>query len=202
MKALVMTVNVPVASNAIAPPAPRPLKALVVPSPPARLSTNVLAITVNDAVPGLTSGSKSIAPPSALEAPSASVNPESDTEIDENVPVISKIRLLWSASIFSSDAPGPMIVKFFSTAIAPLVSEMVPVTPDSNSTVSPDPAAAITARKEPAPESLRLVTMSVAADAAAGEPKAHTATSTRPTPEPNIPFRNRIRTPAPDRPQG
>ncbi|MGA2010989.1 MAG: hypothetical protein ABSH51_10740 [Solirubrobacteraceae bacterium] len=70
--------------------------------------------------------------------------------------------------------------------IAPEVRVIVPLTPVA-SIVSPGPAAAIAARNDPAPESLRFVTVYVAAHAGAEHPSAPPTTGTATTPRAQAP---------------
>jgi hypothetical protein len=91
------------------------------------------------------------------------VNPEIFATVTEDATVKSSTVLPpLTASVL---APGPVIVRFFVRAIGPLVRRMGEhdVTEGAKSMVPPALAAATSARSDPGPESLQLVTEYVAA---------------------------------------
>src|SRR5262249_49165487 len=90
--------------------------------------------------------------------PLAMVRPEIVTPV---FLIVWKTRWVLLPLTVTLAAPGPWIVRFFVTASSPLVSVMVPLTAAGKGMVSPGGAAAIWARSEPAPLSLRLVTVRV-----------------------------------------
>ena len=83
--------------------------------------------------------------------------------VTELVPVATSNTREWPPPlIVSSPAPGPAMVKSWLMSSSPLVSVMVwPFRLGAKTMVSPLWAAAMSARKEPAPLSRRLLTVSV-----------------------------------------
>ena len=77
--------------------------------------------------------------------------------------LMKNIRPAWWPSMDSTLAPGPLIVTLLFTVRWPLVNVMKPLTPAAKTIVSPLFAVAIASRKLPAPLSVVLVTVIVAA---------------------------------------
>ena len=123
-----------------------------------------------------------MAPP--VEAfPLVRVSPEMETVLP--LPTL-KMRLSALPSMVSDPAPGPAMVRFLMMESSPLVAVVVPVSrivPVTLKTiVSPGAASMIACRREPAPESLVLLTVSVAACAGAMGTVTPNATSAASSP--------------------
>ena len=87
--------------------------------------------------------------------------------VTAEVPLMLKIRVASPPDTVRALAPGPLMVRSFVNEIS-VASVIVPVT--SNTIVSPEAAAVIWSRRLPAPASAVVVTCSVVATPAAGNP--------------------------------
>ena len=108
-------------------------------------------------------GWATLAPVEEAFRPLAIVSPEMVTSIAGVTLPMLKTRATLLPLTVSTPAPGPVMVRFLSMAISPVVSAIMPAT--ANSIVSPAVAAAMEPRSEPKPESFVFVTVMTAARA-------------------------------------